>query len=89
MESRYYYKDGSILNYYNHNKILHRTDGPAIEFADGSKRWWVESQLHRLDGPAVEWADGSKEWWVEGKYLTYEQFEDYRAELFERNVLSE
>ena len=89
MEDRYYYLDGSILGYYNYNKILHRTDGPAIELANGGKRWYIEGKRHRLDGPAIEFADGDKSWYIEGKHLTYEQFEDYRAELFEKEVLSE
>jgi len=39
---------------------LHREDGPAIEWADGSKEWWINEKLHREDGPAIEWADGTK-----------------------------
>lgn len=45
----------------------HRLDGPAIEWAEGSKEWWVDGKRHRLDGPAVEWVEWSKQWWVEGK----------------------
>ena len=36
----------------------HRTDGPAIEYANGYKWWYIKGQLHRTDGPAIEWADG-------------------------------
>lgn len=53
--------------WYNEKNYLHRLDGPAIEYTDGSKEWYVEGKRHRLDGPAVEWADGYKEWWVEDK----------------------
>jgi hypothetical protein len=59
-DSKYYYSDAAM-------KILHRIDGPAIEYADGYKAWWVDGKLHRLDGPAVELNSGSKEWWVDGK----------------------
>jgi hypothetical protein len=45
----------------------HRIDGPAIEWADGSKEWWVDGKRHHADGPAVEEADGRKEWWLNGK----------------------
>lgn len=45
---------------------LHREDGPAIEYPDGGKEWWVNGKLHREDGPAIEWSDGHKEWWVNG-----------------------
>jgi len=54
-----YYKDKAMT-------IYHRTDGPAGEYATGSKSWYVNGKLHRLDGPAFEWADGSKSWYVNG-----------------------
>jgi hypothetical protein len=47
----------------------HRTDGPAVEYADGSKVWYVYGKLHRTDGPAIEFSNGDKEWWVQGEYL--------------------
>jgi hypothetical protein len=53
--------------WYNENGMLHRTDGPAVEFADGSKWWCVNGMIHRIDGPAIEDAIGYKEWWVDGK----------------------
>jgi len=46
------------------NGVLHRENGPAIEWANGDK----EGELHRLDGPAIEWANGYKCWCKEGKY---------------------
>jgi hypothetical protein len=45
---------------------LHREDGPAVEYKDGSKEYWQNNQLHRTDGPALEWKDGSKSWWKNG-----------------------
>ena len=60
------------------NGQLHRTDGPAIENANGNRswfqQWWQNDKRHRLDGPAVEYANGHKEWWIEGKQLTQEEF---------------
>ena len=38
-----------------------------IEWADGSRIWWVDGQLHRVDGPALELPSGTREWWVHGK----------------------
>ena len=46
------------------NGELHRVDGPAVEYANGDKQWWVNDKRHREDGPAVELANGTKEWWV-------------------------
>ena len=48
-------------------ELLTRDDGPAIEYADGSKEWWINGDQHREDGPACEYVNGSKEWWVNGE----------------------
>ena len=58
-------KDGT-RRYYNRSGQLHRTDGPAVKWANGTKVWYQNGQLHRTDGPAVERSDGSKEWWQNG-----------------------
>ena len=49
------------------NGQLHRTDGPAIEYADGRKFWYVNGKLHRLDGPAIEYANGNRFWYINGQ----------------------
>ena len=53
--------------YYNEQNELHREDGPAMEWANGTKQWYVNGKCHREDGPAMEWANGSKYWYVNGK----------------------
>lgn len=65
------------IRWYNDLGQLHRLDGPAIEWANGDKSWWVEDKIHRLGGPAVEWADGYKQWFVDGKELTEKEFNAY------------
>ena len=49
------------------NGLFHREDGPACEYADGSKYWFLNGKFHREDGPAVELSDGSKYWFLNGK----------------------
>jgi hypothetical protein len=49
--------------------MLHREDGPAVEYADGEVEYWVNGRLHREDGPAKEYSDGIKEYWVNGKKI--------------------
>ena len=56
------------------NGNLHRVDGPAIEWADGTKAWRLNGKRHREDGPAIEWADGIKAWWLNGIEYTEEEF---------------
>ena len=48
--------------YWRLNGRLHRTDGPAVEKADGSKAWYLNGKRHRVDGPAIEEARGAKAW---------------------------
>jgi hypothetical protein len=57
--SKYYYKDKEMT-------ILHREDGPAIEYTDGYKSWYLNGNLHREDGPAIEWSSGGKSWYLNG-----------------------
>ncbi len=57
---KYYYKDKAMT-------IRHREDGPAAEYADGCKFWFIDGKLHREDGPAVELANGGKSWYANGK----------------------
>lgn len=45
----------------------HRLDGPAVEYANGAKFWFVNDKSHRLDGPAIIWETGAKAWYVDGK----------------------
>jgi hypothetical protein len=56
------------------NGKRHRTDGPAIELANGDKYWLQNGQYHRTDGPAIEWVDGTKEYFIEDEEYTEEEF---------------
>jgi hypothetical protein len=55
-----YYSDKAMT-------VIHREDGPAVEYANGDKEWYLNGKLHREDGPAVEDTDGYKEWYLNGK----------------------
>jgi len=59
---KFYYKDKA-------KTILHREDGPAVEWADGDKVWFVNGKQHRLDGPAIELNDGYKSWVVDDVFI--------------------
>ena len=45
----------------------HREDGPAREYANGTKYWLLHGKLHREDGPAYESANGDKFWCLNDK----------------------
>ena len=60
--------DGNIYWYKDAKRtILHREDGPAIEYTDGDKFWYLNGEHHRIGGPAIEHPSGAKQWWVNGK----------------------
>ncbi len=63
------------IRWYNDKEKLHRLDGPAFEYANGDKAWYVDGKRHRLDGPAIEEANGYKAWYVNGKLMTEEEVE--------------
>jgi hypothetical protein len=62
----------------NKDGEFHREDGPAVEYADGTKTWLINGEHHREDGPAVEYADGTKTWYINGEILTEEEFNAWR-----------
>ena len=72
--NKFYYKDGTISSEHSTSKHLHREGGPAVERADGGKRWYIDGKLHREDGPALEYNDGLKYWYIDGKRFTEEDF---------------
>ena len=55
--------------WHNSQGEVHREDGPAIEYPDGSKKWYKNGLLHREDGPAIEWINGGQEWYINGKRI--------------------
>jgi hypothetical protein len=64
------------------NGKYHRTDGPAIIFANqGYKAWWVHDARHRTDGPAMEWGSGRKEWFLHGIRLSFDEWLDQNQTL--------
>lgn len=53
--------------WYNSTGHLHRANGPAKIYQDGSTEWCRNGWYHRIGGPAIEWVDGTKEWWIDGQ----------------------
>jgi hypothetical protein len=64
---KFYHKDKEMTSY-------HREDGPAIEYADGSKDWYLNGKRHREDGPAMEFANGNKYWYLSNVYYSEQDF---------------
>ena len=62
--------------YKNELGQYHRTDGPAFEYSDGYKVWYINGKRHREDGPAVEWNNGVRYWYLNG--IRYKENEFYK-----------
>lgn len=60
------FKDGAY-RVRNSSGQLHREDGPAVVYPDGSHSWCRNNQLHREDGPAAIYPDGSQHWYRNGQ----------------------
>jgi len=68
MDNVYIFIDSmGTKRYKNAFGLLHRLDGPAIEWTDGGKAWYKNGSRHRLDGPAIISFSGDKIWYQEGK----------------------
>jgi hypothetical protein len=62
------------IEWFNLEGKLHREDGPAVEWANGDKCYYINGKLHREDGPALEFANGDKAYYINDEYLTEEEF---------------
>ena len=49
------------------NGQVHREDGPAVTYANGTTFWIINGEYHREDGPAIIRSDGTKKWYANGK----------------------
>jgi hypothetical protein len=47
--NKYWYKDGTILSYWDHLKILHRLDGPAITYYDGQQLYFIDGENYNIN----------------------------------------
>ncbi len=63
--------DGST--YWFKNGIIHRDNGPAIEYSEGKKVWIVNGRTHREDGPAITFFN-SEEWFIDGKRFESDKY---------------
>lgn len=61
------YRTAEFFSQVNETGNYHREDGPAVEYHDGSKKFWYRNGLlHRVDGPAYTSLNVS-EWYQFGE----------------------
>ena len=54
------------IRYYNDEEQLHREDGPAFEYSNGYKAWYLNGKLHRENGPSINYSN-FKAWYINGQ----------------------
>jgi hypothetical protein len=76
----YWYKEGT--------DILHREGGPAIEYNNGHKYWYLDGKMHREDGPAVE-CDDNQVWYLHGLLVDCSSQEEFEQKKDQYNVFKD
>jgi len=60
--------------WYSEDGELHRSNGPAVEHANGHAAWFINGKRHRVDGPAVQRPSGHTAWYLNGIKLSEIEF---------------
>lgn len=69
---------GYKIEHRNGKNQIHREDGPAVEYQNGTKMWYQNGRLHREDGPAIEWSSGQNQFYLNNIRLTEDEFNLYK-----------
>lgn len=77
--------DGTVWWIDEERDCLHRTDGPAVEWAGGGETWYFDGNRHRCDGPAVVHRNGNKEWFIENQRVPVKNNIEFFAWLCEND----
>jgi len=62
---------------YRINNILHRIDGPARIWSDGTQVWFYKGRKHRTDGPAHH-NHLSEFYYIDGNLVNMELLHEYK-----------
>jgi hypothetical protein len=73
------FTDINGVTYHYKGRKLHREDGPAIEYPDGGKSYWVNGERHREDGPAYDCKD--VKWFYHGKLIDAVDMDDFKRQV--------
>jgi hypothetical protein len=82
------YYNGTGNNYYNGTDCycdkygrIHREDGPAMIYANGTEVWYSDGKVHRTDGPAMvtQKSEGGVElaWLIHGIRYDFDKWFEY------------
>ena len=60
--------------YYNSAGQLHRDEGAAVEYPDGTKHWYQNGVLHRVNGPAIDYGSEGGLWFIHGRRCSKKEY---------------
>jgi len=80
-KSKMYINEYGDKEYRDLKNQLHRVNGPAIEWKNGTKFWFKEGGYHRIDGPAIEWSNGYKYWCILNEFLEEKEFNSWISRI--------
>lgn len=58
----------------DHPNVIHRDDGPAITWDDGSRFWYYDGVNHNENGPSVIYANGQMHWHYHGSNWDFDRW---------------
>jgi hypothetical protein len=73
--------------FYFKDQMLHREDGPAIEFINGCQFWFINGKLHRDNGPAIVDGDELTQYWLNGEPATEEEIINIKRNSLIDNII--
>jgi hypothetical protein len=84
---KHFHEFENRIEWYTETGILHREDGPAVEWINGTKEWYQMGQCHREDGPAIEDTEENlKEWWIRGVRISF-HIDNINLDYFDRTLI--
>ena len=67
-------RDNGKTRFWYRNGVIHREDGPAVIWADGTQDWMIDGLYHREDGAARIFPDGQESYAYGGLFYSYDNW---------------
>lgn len=70
------YELSLIYSHKDSEDRYHKLDGPAVEYNNGTKKWFIHGKLHREDGPAIIWNSGNVLYFLNGEEISEKDYQN-------------
>ena len=72
---------GLVFSHKDEDGHYHNIDGPAVEYDNGTKKWFIHGKLHRENGPAIIWNSGNVLYFLNGIELSEKDYQKALLDL--------